>query len=152
MLLNWNLYKKVFYSGVVCVYKAWVGGIYRVPRSAMWQKLSSRRCCRGADRPPRVAGRLGIRGEPTSLPWILSCRHMERYSRERLDPSGYKVGPTSQVVGRPAVLLGPPGRGFDLRGPHGLRLTVVTLVWYFVELPLVTFEKLQISYIVPEIK
>jgi hypothetical protein len=73
---------------------------------------------------------------------------MERYSRGGLDPVGYKVGPT----GWPAALLGPPGKGFDLRGPHGQGLTVVTLVWHFVELPLVTFEKLQISYLVPKIK
>jgi hypothetical protein len=34
-LQNWNLYKEVLYSGVVCVYKARVGGIYRVPRLVM---------------------------------------------------------------------------------------------------------------------
>jgi hypothetical protein len=30
--------------------------------------------------------------------------------------------------GRSAALLGPPGRGFDLHGPHSQRLTVMTLV------------------------
>jgi hypothetical protein len=138
-LQNWNLYKEVLYSGVVCVYKARVGGIYRVPRLVMSWKLSWRWCCRGASQ-------LSLGGELTSLPQILSCCHMERYPHGWLDPTGCKVGSIDQGVGRLAALLGPPGRGFGLRGPHGQRLTVVTLVWHVVELPLVTFEKLQISY------
>jgi hypothetical protein len=40
----------------------------------------------------------GLGGEPTSLPWTLSSRHMERYSRGGLDPAGCKVGLASQVV------------------------------------------------------
>jgi hypothetical protein len=87
----------------------------------MWLKLSWRQCYRGA-------GWSGLGGEPTSLPQILSFCHMERYSHGGLDLVGYKVGPAGQRVGRPATLLGPPGRGFDLQGPHGKGLTVVTLV------------------------
>jgi hypothetical protein len=64
----------------------------------MGQKLSWRRCCRGAGRPLCVAGQLGHGGEQISLPRILSCLHMERYSRGGLDSTGYKVGST----GRPA--------------------------------------------------
>jgi hypothetical protein len=94
----------------------------------------------------------GSWGEPTLLPQILSCRHMERYSHGGLDPAGCKVGLADQGVGRLAALLGPPGMGFRRRVPHGQRLTMATLVWHFVELPLVTFEKLQISYLVSEIK
>jgi hypothetical protein len=92
MLRNWNLYKEVFYSCVAFVYKERVWGIYRVPRSVMWQKLIYRRCCKGAGWTPHVASRPGLGGEPTSLPQILSCRHMERYSRKGLDSTGYKVG------------------------------------------------------------
>jgi hypothetical protein len=43
--------------------------------------------------PTAMCGRPDHGGEPTSLPRILSCHHMERYSSGRLDPIGYKVGP-----------------------------------------------------------
>jgi hypothetical protein len=39
--------------------------------------------------------RLGLGGEPTSLPQILSCRHMKRYSHGGPDPASFKVGPAS---------------------------------------------------------
>jgi hypothetical protein len=94
----------------------------------MWQKLSWKRCCREADRPTHVADRPGLGGELTSLPQIISCRHIERYSCGGLDPAGYKVGSVGQGVGQRAALLGPPSRGFGLQGLHGQRLTVVTLV------------------------
>jgi hypothetical protein len=54
--------------------------------------------------------------------------HMERYSRGGLDPTGCNVGLTGQKVGQSAALLGLPGRGFGLRGPHGQWLTVVASV------------------------
>jgi hypothetical protein len=61
--------------------------------------------------PATTCGRpTGFWGEPTTLPRILSCRHMEIYSHGGLAPAGYKVGPASQGVGRPAALLGPPSR------------------------------------------
>jgi hypothetical protein len=59
---------------------------------------------------------------------------------------------TRLAPGHPATLLGPLGRGFGLQGPHGQMLTVVTLVSHFIELPLETFEGIQISYLVPEVK
>jgi hypothetical protein len=73
-------------------------------------------------------GRPGLGGKPTSLPQILSCHHIERYSCRGLDPAGCKVGLVGQGVGRLAALLGPPSRGFSPWGPHGQRLTVMTLV------------------------
>jgi hypothetical protein len=95
-------------------------GIYMVPRSIMWQKLSWRRCCRGAGQLPCVAGRPGLGGEPTSLPRILSCCHMERYSHGGLDLASCKVGLASQGVGRLTALLGPPGRA-SAYGVHMVR-------------------------------
>jgi hypothetical protein len=41
-------------------------------------------------------GRPGLGGRPTSLPWILTCCQMERYSCRGLDPTGYKVGQTAR--------------------------------------------------------
>jgi hypothetical protein len=70
---------------------------------------------------------------------------MERYSRIELDGLAAKWG-------RLATLLGPPSMGFGLRDPHDQRLTVVTLVRHYVDLPLVTLEKLKISCLVPKIK
>jgi hypothetical protein len=99
-----------------------------VPRAVMWLNLSWRWCCIGADGPPRVVSWPGLGGEPTSLPRILSCHHMERYSYEGPDMAGYKVGPVGPGVGQPVALLGPPSCGFSLWGPQGQRLTVVTLV------------------------
>jgi hypothetical protein len=75
-----------------------------------------------------LADRPSLRGEPTSLPHILSCHHMERYSHGGLNPAGCKVGSVGQGVSWPATLLGPPGKGFGLRGPHYQKLTVVTFV------------------------
>jgi hypothetical protein len=75
-----------------------------------------------------VAGRPGHGGEPTYLPRMLPYRHVLEIFPRRLDPAGCKVGPTGQGVGRLAALLGPPGKGFGLRGPHGQMLTVVILV------------------------
>jgi hypothetical protein len=121
---------------VWCVFTSTSRGIYRVPRSVMWWKLSWRWCCRGVSWSPHVAGRPGLGCEPTSLPRIPSCCHMERCSSGGLDPAGCKVGLTDQGVGRTAAQLGGPGKGFNLCGPHGQRLTVVTMVWHFVELPL----------------
>jgi hypothetical protein len=42
--------------------------------------------------PPRVAGRPGLGDKLTSLPQILSCRHMERYFCIGHNPEGCKVG------------------------------------------------------------
>jgi hypothetical protein len=94
----------------------------------MWQKLSWRQCCKGVDQPPCVVSQPDLGGEPTSLPQILSCHHMERYSRGGVDPANCKVGPIDQEVGQPVALLSPPGRGFGVWGPHGQRLIMVTLV------------------------
>jgi hypothetical protein len=82
-----------------------------------------------------MADQPGLGGELTSLPHILSCRYMERYSYEGHDPAGYKMGPTGQGVGWSAVLLSPPGRGFGLQCSHGQGLTVVTLVSHFLTSP-----------------
>jgi hypothetical protein len=64
MLQNWNLYKEVLYIGVVCVYKARVGGIYRVRWLVKCHKLSRGQCCRGADQPGS-----GPTGQPTGPTW-----------------------------------------------------------------------------------
>jgi hypothetical protein len=66
-------------------------------------------------RPTDTCGRPCLGGEPTSLPWILSCCHMERYSRGGLDLASCKVGLTDQGVGRPTALLGAPGRASAYR-------------------------------------
>jgi hypothetical protein len=55
-------------------------------------------------------------------------RHMEIYSHGGLDLASCKVGLADQGGGWPPALLGPPSKGFGLRGPHGQRLTVVILV------------------------
>jgi hypothetical protein len=77
--------------------------------------------------------------------FITANSHMDKYSCGGLDLLDAKWG-------WPPALLGPPSRSFRLRGRHGQRLIVVTMVRHFVELLLVTFEKLQISHLVPEIK
>jgi hypothetical protein len=58
--------------------------------------------------------RRGLGGDPTSLPWIPSCHHIERYSRGGLDPGSCKVGPT----GRPT---GPTWQGAVSYGVHMVR-------------------------------
>jgi hypothetical protein len=100
MLQNWNLYKEIFYSVVVCVYKAWVGGIYKVPRSTMWWKLSWRRCCRGVD-----------------------GRHVWRHiPAEDLISAGFNVGPADHPAGPTWQGLQPMGSTWSEvdRGDLGL--------------------------------
>jgi hypothetical protein len=96
MLQNWNLYKEVFYSGVVCVYNVRVGGVFIGSQGWSCGKNWARGIAADG-----LAGRPGLGGEPTTFPWILSYRHMKMYSHRGLDPVGYKVGPASQGVGRP---------------------------------------------------
>jgi hypothetical protein len=119
---------EVFYSGVVCVYKARVGGYLYGPKGGHVAKLELEVVLHRG-RWATTCGQLARSwGEPTSLPRILSCHHMERYSYEGPDLAGYKVGPVGPGVGQPVALLGPPSCGFSLWGPQGQRLTVVTLV------------------------
>jgi hypothetical protein len=60
--------------------------------------------------PATMCGRpASLGGEPTSLPWILSCRHMERYSCGGLDSAGCKVVPAGRPAGPTWQWLWPTG-------------------------------------------
>jgi hypothetical protein len=74
-------------------------------------------------RPARSWGRTDLVASYSFLP-----PYGEIFPCGGLDPAGCKVGSPGQGVGWLVALLDPPGRGFSLRGPHGQRLTVVTLV------------------------
>jgi hypothetical protein len=67
-----------------------VGHVVKVELEAVVQRGQSAATC---------GHRSGLGGEPTSLPRILSCCHMERNSYGGLDPAGCKVEPTGRPAG-----------------------------------------------------